>query len=187
MIPQQVAAAAAKLFQLCPTLRDPIDSSPPGSPVPGILQAGTLERVAISFSNAWKWKVRVKLLSHVRLLVTPWTAAHQAPPSMGFPGKSTGMGCLCLLQPQQVRLWLTSFPWGQALSRAECSGVSHNSSFSFPSAGSRKECFSEIYCGNLVELLEVNLKILCEPLYAQATLDLFTLRLSSLSLQQSTN
>ena len=84
MIPQQVAAAAAKLFQLCPTLRDPIDSSPPGSPVPGILQAGTLERVAISFSNAWKWKVRVKLLSHVRLLVTPWTAAYQAPPSMGF-------------------------------------------------------------------------------------------------------
>ena len=61
----------------------PIDGSPPGS-VPGILQARTLEWVAISFSNAWKWKVKVKSLSRVRLLVTPWTAAFQAPPSMGF-------------------------------------------------------------------------------------------------------
>ena len=78
------AAAAAKLLQLCPTLCDPKDSSPPGSPVPGILQARTLEWVAISFSNAWKWKVNVKLLSCVRLLATPWTAAYQAPPSMGF-------------------------------------------------------------------------------------------------------
>ena len=57
---------------------------PPGSPVPGILQAKTLEWVAIAFSNAWKWKVKVKLLSRVRLIATPWTAAHQAPPSMGF-------------------------------------------------------------------------------------------------------
>ena len=65
-------------------LCDPIDSSPPGSPVPGILQARTLEWVAISFSNGWKWKVKVKSLSHVRPLGTPWTAAYQAPPSMGF-------------------------------------------------------------------------------------------------------
>ena len=72
--------AAAKLLQLCPTLCDPIDGSPPGSPVPGILQARTLERVAISFSNAWKWKVKVKSLSHVRLFATPWTAAYRAPP-----------------------------------------------------------------------------------------------------------
>ena len=78
------AAAAAKSFQSCPTLCDPIDGSPPGSPVPGILQARTLEWVAISFSNAWKWKVKVKLLSRVWLLATPWTAAHQAPLSMGF-------------------------------------------------------------------------------------------------------
>ena len=78
------AAAAAKLRQSCPTLCDPIDSSPPGSPVPGILQARTLERVAISFSNVWKWKVKVKSLSRVQLFVTPWTAAYQAPPSMGF-------------------------------------------------------------------------------------------------------
>ena len=77
-------AAAAKLLQLCPTLCNPIDGSPPGSPVPGILQARTLEWVAISFSNAWKWKVKVKSLSRVRLLATTWTAAHQAPPSMGF-------------------------------------------------------------------------------------------------------
>ena len=79
-----IAAAAAKSLQSCPTLCDPIDGSPPGSPVPGILQARTPEWVAISFSNAWKWKVKVKLLSHVRLLVTPWTATHQTPPSMGF-------------------------------------------------------------------------------------------------------
>ena len=65
-------------------LCDPIDGSPPGSPVPGILQARTLEWIAISFSNAWKWKVKVKSLSRVRLLPTPWTAAYQAPPSMGF-------------------------------------------------------------------------------------------------------
>ena len=78
------AAAAAKSLQLCPTLCDPIDGSPPGSPVPGILQERTLEWVAISFSNAWKWKVKVKSLSCVWLFVTPWTTAYQAPPSMGF-------------------------------------------------------------------------------------------------------
>ena len=78
------AAAAAKSLQSCPSLCDPIDGSPPGSPVPGILQARTLEWVAISFSNAWKWKVKVKSLSRVRLFSTPWTAAYQAPPSMGF-------------------------------------------------------------------------------------------------------
>ena len=66
---------------LCVT---PIDSSPPGSPIPGILQARTLEWVAISFANAWKWKVKVKSLSHVWLFVTPWTAAYQASPPMGF-------------------------------------------------------------------------------------------------------
>ena len=79
-----MTAAAAKSLQLCPTLCDPIDGSPSGSPVPGILQARTLERVAISFSNAWKWKVKVKSFSRVQFLATPWTAAYQAPPSMGF-------------------------------------------------------------------------------------------------------
>ena len=76
--------AAAKLLQSCPTLCDPIDGSPPGSTIPGILQARTLEWAAISFSNAWKWKVKVKSLSHVQLFATPWPAAYQAPPSMGF-------------------------------------------------------------------------------------------------------
>ena len=78
------AAAAAKSLKSCPTLCDPIDGSPPGSPVPGILQARTPEWVAISFSNAWKWNVKVKSLSRVRLFATPWTSAHQALPSMGF-------------------------------------------------------------------------------------------------------
>ena len=78
------AAAAAKSLQSCPTLCDPIDGSPPGSPFPGILQARTLDWVAISFSNAWKWKLKVKSLSCVWLLATPWIAAHQPPPSMGF-------------------------------------------------------------------------------------------------------
>ena len=78
------AAVAAKSLQLYLTLWDPRDSSPPGSPIPGILQARTLGWVFISFSNAWKWKVKVKSLSRVRLLETPWTAAHQAPSSMGF-------------------------------------------------------------------------------------------------------
>ena len=76
--------AAAKSLQSCPTLRDLMDGSPPGSPVPEVPQARTLEWVAVSFSNAWKWKVKVKSLSRVRLFTTPWTAAHQAPPSMGF-------------------------------------------------------------------------------------------------------
>ena len=78
------SAAAAKPRQSCPTLCNPIDGSPPGSPVPGILKARTLEWIAISFSNAWKWKVQGKSLSRVRLLATPWTAAYQDPLSMGF-------------------------------------------------------------------------------------------------------
>ena len=74
------AAAAAKSFESCPTLYNHRDGSPPGSSVPWIHQARTLELVATSFSDAWKWKVKVKLLSHIRLLATPWTAAYQAPP-----------------------------------------------------------------------------------------------------------
>ena len=69
------AAAAAKSLQSCPTLYDPVDGSSPGSPVPGILQAGTLEWVAVSFSNAQKQKVKVRSLTCVRLLATPWTEA----------------------------------------------------------------------------------------------------------------
>ena len=86
-IPKKInflSSATAKSLQSCLTLCDPIDGSPPGSPVPGILQARTPEWVAISFSSAWKWKVKVKSLGRVQLLATQWTAAHQAPPSMGF-------------------------------------------------------------------------------------------------------
>ena len=89
-----VAAAAAKSLQLCPTLCDPIDSSPPGSSVSGILQARILEWVAISFFNAWKWKVKVKSLSRARLLATPWTTAYQAPLSMGFSRQEYWSGYL---------------------------------------------------------------------------------------------
>ena len=76
-------SAAAKSLQLCPTLCDPIDGSPPGSPFPGILQARTLEWVAISFSKVWKWKVKVKSLSRVQIFATPWITAYQAPPCWG--------------------------------------------------------------------------------------------------------
>ena len=95
------AAAAAKSLQSCPTLCNPRDGSPPGFPIPGILQARTLEWVATSFSNAWKWKVKVKSLSRVRLLVTPWTVAHQAPPSMGFSRQDYWSG-VPLLSPVHV-------------------------------------------------------------------------------------
>ena len=95
---QYCKVLAAKSLQSCPTLWDPTDGSPPGPPIPGILQARTLEWVAISFSNAWKWKVKVKSLSRVRLLATPWTAAYQAPLTWDFPRKSTGVGCHHLLR-----------------------------------------------------------------------------------------
>ena len=80
----KVKAAAAKWLQSCLTLCDPIDGSPPGYPIPGILQARILEWVAISSSNAWKWKIKAKSFSRVWLLATSWTAAFQGPPSMGF-------------------------------------------------------------------------------------------------------
>ena len=79
-----IPLSVAKSLGSCPTLCSAREGSPPGSPLPGTLQARTLEWVVISFSNAWKWKVKVKSLSYVRLSVTPWTAAHQAPLSMGF-------------------------------------------------------------------------------------------------------
>ena len=101
---QYTNTAAAKSLQSCPTLCDPIDGSPPGSPVPGILQARTLEGVAISFSNAWKWKVKVKLLSRVQLFATPWTAAYQAPPSMGFSRQEYWSG-VPLPSPCKPEVW----------------------------------------------------------------------------------
>ena len=106
------AAAAAKSLQSCATLCDPIDGSPPGSPVPGILQERTLEWVAISFSSAWKWKVKVKPLSRVWFPATPWIAVYQAPPSMGFSRQEYWSGVLlpslnsCFIPPQ------IHFPFG---------------------------------------------------------------------------
>ena len=112
-------AAAAKSLQSCPTLCDPTDGSPPSSPVPGILKARTLEWVAISFSNAWKWKVKVKSLSHVWLFATPWTAAHQTPPSTGFSRQEYWSGMplpsppICSKKQKQKGPLLTYSIWGQ--------------------------------------------------------------------------
>ena len=97
-------SAAAKSFQSCPTLCNPLDGSPLGSSVPGILQARILEWVAISFSNAWKWKVKVKSLSPARLLATQWTAAYEAPPNMGF-SRQEYWSRLPLPSPHSLTSW----------------------------------------------------------------------------------
>ena len=97
------AAAAAKSLQSCPILCDPTNGSPPGSPVPGVLQTRTLEWVAISFSNAWKWIVKVKSLSRVQLFETPWTAAYRAPPSTGFSRQEYWSG---VPLPSPIHTWL---------------------------------------------------------------------------------
>ena len=99
------AAAASNSLQSCPTLCDPMEGSPQGSPGPGILQARTLEWVAISFSNAWKWKVKVKSLSRVRPSATPWTAAFQAPLSMGFSRQEYWSG-VPLPSPRKTPQWV---------------------------------------------------------------------------------
>jgi len=117
------AAAAAKSHQSCLTLCNPIDGSSPGSSVPGILQARILEWVAISFSNAWRWKVKVKSLSHVRLFATPWTVAYQAPPPTGFcrqeywsgvplPSSASLNSNICLFSLVRLRaLTVFSYTW----------------------------------------------------------------------------
>ena len=102
-------SVAAKWLQLCPTLCDPINGSPPGSPVSGIFQARTLEWVAISFSNAWKWKVKVKSLSRVRLLQSHGLQPTRLLCPCDFPGKSTGVGCHCLLHLLSLLLLLSCF------------------------------------------------------------------------------
>ena len=104
------ATAAAKLLQSCPTLSNPMDCSLPGSSIHGIFQARTLEWVAISFSNAWKWKVKMKSLSRVRFLATPWTAAYQAPPSMGFSRQEYWSG-VPLPSPQEYYAWVQIWSW----------------------------------------------------------------------------
>ena len=115
--PAAAAAAAAKSLRLYSTLCDPVDSSPPGSPVPGILQARTLEWVAISFSNAWKWRVKVKSLSLGRVLETPWTAAYQAPPFMRFSRQEYWSG-VPLPSPTPPELLCYSFSnWSEKCDR----------------------------------------------------------------------
>ena len=136
-------AAAAESLQSCPTLCDPIDGSPPGSPVSGILQARTLEWVAISLSNAWKWKVKVKSFSRVRPSATPWTAAYQAPLSMGFsrqeywsgvplpslsghefeqtPGDSEGQGRLACCSSWGHKKSDMTQQWNNSINLASCS------------------------------------------------------------------
>ena len=138
------AVAAAKSLQSCPTLCDPINSSPPGYPIPGILQARTLERVAISFSNAWKWKEKLKSLSRVRLFVTPWTAAYQAPLSMGFSRQEYWSG-LPFPSPMHESekwkwscVWLLVTPWTTAYQAPPSMGFSRQEYWSgvpLPSPG----------------------------------------------------
>ena len=123
MIHFAAAAAAAKSLQSCLTLCDPTDSSPPGSPIPAILQARILEWVAISFSNAWKWKVKVKSLSRVRLLATPWTAAYQAPPSVVFSRQEywSGVPLPSLRKPARCRNYWAPEPELQSVhNRRSC-------------------------------------------------------------------
>ena len=161
------AAAAAKSLQSCPTLWDPREGSPPGSPLPGILQARTLEWVAISFSSAWKWKVKVKLLSRIRLLVTPRTAAHQAPLSMGFSRQEYWSGVpspwiwcysvyVCVLSGSVMS---DSFrPFGLEPVRLLCpwdfSGKKYWSWFPFPSPGNLSDPGIEpVHCRQILDLL----------------------------------
>ena len=140
---------AAKSLQSCPTLCDPVDGSPPGSPIPVILQARTLEWVAISFSSAWKWKEKVKSLSHVRLFATPWAAAYQAPPSMGFSRKKYWSG-VPLPSPSCCCRWhyFLIFVASSPLYICTTSFIStYLSMFSwFPCLGCCEQCFCG-YCG----------------------------------------
>ena len=129
----------AKSLQLCPTLCDPIDSSPPNSAVPGILQARTLEWISIAFSNAWRWKVKVKSLSHVWLFATPWTAAYQAPLSMGFSRQqywSRGAIAFSLFtllthKPVKFLIWFGLYPLSGIVSFLVSSNRKHSLNFIF--------------------------------------------------------
>ena len=145
-----VFIAAAKSLQSCPPLCNPIDGSPPGSTFPGILQARTLEWVAILFSNAWKWKVKVKLLSRVQLFTTPWTAAHQAPLCVGFsrqeywsalPLLSPVFVAMCGLSPVLLLPVVQQWPDSSC-----CEQTSHYSGFSCCWAWSLK-CVDFSSCG----------------------------------------
>ena len=146
------AAAAAKSLRSCLTLCDPIDSSPPGSPTPGILQARILEWVAISSSNAWKWKVKVKSLSRVWLLATPWTAAHQAPPSMGFSRQEYWSGVPMITTMHQTAMNQNSPPNVSSAHNDKKSGDSSCSKYSikyfFPIQMTHQRYLNSESCSN---------------------------------------
>ena len=129
----KVDDAAAKSIQSCPTLCDPIDGSPAGSPVPGILQARPLEWVAVSFCNVWKWKVKVKSLSRAQLLATPWTAAYQAPPFMGFSRQEHWSG-VSLTSPK----WMMLTPKCNSVTTPPIRRRSHTTRLPSPSLPSLK-------------------------------------------------
>ena len=158
------AAAAAKSLQSCPTLCDPIDGSPPGSPVPGILQARILEWVSISFSNAWKWKVKVNLLSRVQLLVTPWTAAHQAPPSMGFSRQDYWSG---VPLPSLMCPLISVHKYLPVYSIYSTSGMSKGRLFkkNFWSMVDLQCCVIFTYTVNLLHIYMYQLKVYIYPLF----------------------
>ena len=133
------AAAAAASLQSCLTLCNPIDGSPPGSPIHGILQARILEWVTVCFSNAWKWKVKVKLLSHVWLLVIPWTAAYQAPPSMGFSRQEYWSGV-----PLPSPNWLDSST-NKKLKKNTCTSRAPSRMWEKTTTKNRRKYFSIMY------------------------------------------
>ena len=126
----------SEVVQSCPTLSDPMDYSTSGSLVPGILQARTLEWVAISFSNAWKWKVKVKSFSRVRLLATPWTAAYQAPPSMGFSRQEYWSGVPLPSPKASTRITIMfgkirNFPWKETNKKWRYKASQYHSTVTF--------------------------------------------------------
>ena len=135
----------AKSIQSCLTLYNPIDGSPPGSPILGILQARTLEWVAISFSNAWKWKAKVKSFRHVWLFATPWTAAYQAPPSMGFSRQECWSG-VPLPSPLPMKCQFLNFKY---LSKFYTLNYSRNLCFKFQSVILTRYCNKIFFNSNL--------------------------------------
>ena len=156
-------SAAAKSLQSCPTLCDPIDGSPPGSPIPGILQERTLEWVSISFPNAWKWKVKVKTLSRVRLFATPWTAAHQAPPSMGF-SRQEYWSRVPLSSPMErgVEARLSTLHWSLTIYLTWCCCCIQRSNNDWKVFIAFGNYLIQILCGPLVLICRAVIHIICQ-------------------------
>ena len=170
-------AAAAKSLQSYPTLCDPIDGSLPGSPAPGSLQARTLEWVAISLSNVWKWKVKVKSLSHVRLLATPWTAAQQAPPSGIFQARVLEWGTIAFpvdshIYPKRAHSWSPTSALARtcAYTQAPWLPVYLLPFHSFCQAGTHKECTHTIIQNCLLSVCVCDFLKMCTFSHMQISL-----------------